>query len=412
MYGKCLLLSLSIVLGNSLIAQTTNVLFIGNSYTYFNSMPQMLKEVALSAGDTLYVETYTRGGARFLTHANNPEVYDIIRNGNWDFVVLQGQSQEPSWPDKQVSTEVFPYAKQLCDSIIANNRCAKPLFFMTWGRKNGDSRNCADWPYVCTYAGMDSILNLNYLKMGSLNNAEVAPVGAVWNQLRNTTPGLELYNSDESHPSLKGSVAAAFTFYSTIARKNTDNVTFTGTLSNNEIDSIKAAVNRVAFINSKDYYIGCIKADASILSSKDGCSVVVKANKGYDDYSWNFGDGTADYLDSITHHYQTPGTYKIKLTVGNCNEIALDSTSFTCGTGGFNGLSQSPLLVYPNPSNGFFTISSNFKVLSIYNTNGQSLPFTQNDLSVIKLGKNEKGLIFIELEGKNGVKLVTKLMLE
>ncbi len=51
-----------------LLAQSLDVLFIGNSYTYANNMPQMVSELALSFGDTLNFESSTPGGATFNTH--------------------------------------------------------------------------------------------------------------------------------------------------------------------------------------------------------------------------------------------------------------------------------------------------------------------------------------------------------
>ena len=58
-------------------------------------------------------------------------------DGNWDFVVLQEQSQYPSFPLWQVEQEVFPYANQLNELIHEYNECGNTVFFMTWGRKMG-----------------------------------------------------------------------------------------------------------------------------------------------------------------------------------------------------------------------------------------------------------------------------------
>lgn len=55
----------------------------------------------------------------------------MIRNGGWDFVVLQEQSQYPSFPQWQVETGVFPYAARLEDSVYAASPCAEPVFYMT-----------------------------------------------------------------------------------------------------------------------------------------------------------------------------------------------------------------------------------------------------------------------------------------
>ena len=180
----------------SINAQTKKVLFIGNSYTYYNNMPQLVADAALSVGDTLIKQSHTPGGGTLNNHANNANAMNKIKSDEWDYVVLQAQSQEPSFPLFQVESETFPYATQLCDSIRANSSCTRPMFYMTWGRENGDANNCAVWPPVCTYEGMDSLLNLRYRIMGDMNNSYVSPVGFVWNYIRNNYPQINLYAGD------------------------------------------------------------------------------------------------------------------------------------------------------------------------------------------------------------------------
>ncbi|MBL7712599.1 MAG: hypothetical protein JNL13_09055, partial [Chitinophagaceae bacterium] len=68
-----------------------NVLFIGNSYTATNDLPGMAKKVALSAGDTLIVDSYSPGGNTLQMHAANPAVASKIAVGTWNYVVLQEQ---------------------------------------------------------------------------------------------------------------------------------------------------------------------------------------------------------------------------------------------------------------------------------------------------------------------------------
>ncbi len=114
---------------------TKRVLFLGNSYTQVNNLPQMVADAAISAGDTLLFDSNTPGGYTLQGHSTNAISLAKIAAGNWDYVVLQEQSQLPSFPIDQVETEVFPYA-HLLDSIInAENPCGETVFYMTWGRK-------------------------------------------------------------------------------------------------------------------------------------------------------------------------------------------------------------------------------------------------------------------------------------
>lgn len=54
----------------------------------------MVNSMASSTGDVLIYDSNTPGGARFLNHVANPTTLNKINADNWDYVVLQAQSQE------------------------------------------------------------------------------------------------------------------------------------------------------------------------------------------------------------------------------------------------------------------------------------------------------------------------------
>lgn len=219
---KKILFCAFVAISSLCFSQTKSILFIGNSYTYCNDgVDQMLKNMAFDSGDTIYTEAFTIGGATFSQFCSNPETFARISSRDWDYVVLQEQSQLPSFPPSQVENECYPYAKQLCDSIRANSECTQILFFMTWGRKNGDSYNCANYPPLCTYEGMQQRLFESYTEMGNDNNAIAVPVGMAWKYVRDNYPEINLYQSDESHPSLEGTYLAALCFYRAIFGEGT-----------------------------------------------------------------------------------------------------------------------------------------------------------------------------------------------
>ena len=203
-----------------ILAQSLDVLFIGNSYTYANNMPQMVSELAFSFGDTLNFESSTPGGATFNTHSTNINTLNKISQKPWDYVVLQDQSQNPSLSPSYVSANVYPYGSQLIDLIEINNICTEPIFYMTWGRKYGDQSNCSSYPPVCTYLGMQQRLKESYLSMGMNNDASVSPVGISFKNSIDLDSTIDLYSPDYSHPSIYGSYLAACTFYSTIFKKS------------------------------------------------------------------------------------------------------------------------------------------------------------------------------------------------
>lgn len=242
------------------------VLFIGNSYTERNDLPLLTARVAASQGDTLLYNSNLIGGATLQEHASDAVSVSQIRTVGWDVLVLQEQSQRPALPLSEVRVNVFPFARQLDSLRRRANPQAETLFYMTWGRKNGDATNCSRWPPVCTYMGMDSLLQLRYLMMADSNRASVSPVGAVWRAIRQTYPGIELYNSDEQHPSLAGSYAAACCFYACLFRKNPALITFDAGLPAADAANIRAVVKRVVFDRLTDWRVSRPNAPALVLS--------------------------------------------------------------------------------------------------------------------------------------------------
>ncbi len=138
-------------------AQTKNVLFIGNSYTYTYDMPQIVVDLASSAGDNMTYSMSAPAGYTLYWHTGNSTTMDLIHNGGWDFVVLQEYSLYPSELLPYVEANVYPPAQSLDNSINTSSPGAETVFYMTWGRKDGDATRCPDNPDVCTYIGMDNL---------------------------------------------------------------------------------------------------------------------------------------------------------------------------------------------------------------------------------------------------------------
>ncbi len=222
------------------------VFFIGNSYTYFNNLPALVANIAQSMGDEMTCAGNTPGGCTLEMHSSNASMETICRGG-WDFVVMQEQSHLPAFPIEQVEEMVFPFAERLADSVYAFNPDAEPMFFMTWGRKNGDTEFGPLYPLMSTYEGMDSLLYERYMYMGAANNASVCPVGRVWHHLRDHHSEIELYQPDGSHPSLAGSYAAACAFYTMLFHRDPDSIAYDAGLSPGTAQLIRSAVHFVVF---------------------------------------------------------------------------------------------------------------------------------------------------------------------
>lgn len=244
-----------------------------------------------------------------------------IQQGHWDFVVLQEQSQMPSFPLSQVQTDCFPYAARLNDSIVKYSPCGETVFYQTWGRQNGDASNCPNWPPVCTYEGMDSLLRLRYQMMADDNQAIVSPVGACWRYIRNHYPDLVLYNADQSHPSLLGSYVAALSFYSTLFRTNSDAVSFTAGLSALEVSAAKEAVNQVVMGDFSEWNIGSFDFNPTASIDTVGQSLTGSIQcPECDSIFWYLNTGDVYTDDSLNHTFNIPGLYGVTLVAYQCGE--------------------------------------------------------------------------------------------
>ena len=187
------------LIGTSDFAQnkkdTLKVLFVGNSYTHVNNLPQITSILSDGVKTKLITKSSTVGGGKLKEHwlgERKLKTKEIIKNGNFDIVVLQGFS---------MSTIEFPdtltkYAGLFCDYIKKNG--AKPYLYLTWARKKVPQ-------YQET---IDSV----YYSIAKENNVKVVPVGKAWQLAQQLRPDIQLFQNEGSHPSKLGTLLTASVF--------------------------------------------------------------------------------------------------------------------------------------------------------------------------------------------------------
>ena len=97
-----LIITILTVLSYYMPAQTTKILLVGNSYTAANNLASVISQLSLSMGDTAVVYAVNPGGYTFELHTVYAPTLAMIDSMDWDYVVLQEQSQRPSFPQSQV----------------------------------------------------------------------------------------------------------------------------------------------------------------------------------------------------------------------------------------------------------------------------------------------------------------------
>lgn len=316
-----LILLLGLLSSGAIATAQKSALFIGNSYTYYNNLPAIVSAMARSTGDSLRYDSSAPGGYTFQGHSTYAPTLTKIAQGNWDFVVLQEQSQRPSFPQAQVESSVFPYARQLDSLVNLHNPCAETVFYTTWGRENGDADNCPFFAPLCTYEGMDSLLQLRYGQMADDNQAVEAPVAAVWRQLRGTT-SIDLYDTDGSHPSLAGSYAAGATFYTVFFRKDPTFIGYDAGLGA-VADTILATVKAIVFDDLARWRVGQYdtQADFSYSFANQFELNFVDNSAFADSLHWDFGDGSSATGSAASHIYpDSTATYTVQLIASHCGQ--------------------------------------------------------------------------------------------
>ena len=191
----------------SMQSDTTRILFVGNSYTYYNSLPELVKSLSNEKYPDRVVETQliSQGGATLQRNWEEGKARQVIKSDHWDYVILQEQSRlgmgvviDDEFYFGQTDL-FFEYARKF--DIEIKEAGAKTVFFMTWSREIQPEKQ-----EILTYA---------YATIAKELDAVLAPVGLVWDKLR-TNSQFNFYVEDGSHPSPMGSYLAATTIFSTL----------------------------------------------------------------------------------------------------------------------------------------------------------------------------------------------------
>lgn len=330
---------------------TTRVLFIGNSFTYTYDVPTLVKGLADAAGFPMTFVMHAPGGISVgdvdqgtEAHMYNPEVFSLIRAGNWDFVSLQDNQGRfvyghKHFPDTAVSKVIAGHFK-IRDSVRAYNSCAQMLWFAGWAFKDG-------YPGISpTAQGLIDNIYENYQYLKDTAGGIIAPIGKAWERAIDTLPATDLWGPDGAHESLAGAYVTASVIFTSIFRVNTEAVNFNGGL-----DSATArTLRRLAYHTVIDSM--ATTNLATFMPTLNATATLLTATPGYSGYTWyrngvSIGSGTAN-----TFAISTGGCYQVVGTTPEACEMrsmqqCIDSSSPT-GIATMNG--EPEIMLYPIPA--------------------------------------------------------------
>ena len=187
-----------------------HVLFIGNSFTYFNNMPHLVEAISESVdGPRISADMVAIGGARLEDLWKQGSALVAIRKRRWDFVVMNEQSALGGGKvngEKRIGdpANFFKYAEMFDTEI--RKAGGKTVIMMTWKDKNDPDRIQAE-------------LNNAFFEFEKKMAGAVilCPVSTAWTSTTRTAPEINLYFDDGHHPSHEGSYLVACTVYAVLA---------------------------------------------------------------------------------------------------------------------------------------------------------------------------------------------------
>lgn len=185
-----------------ILCAQTSVLFVGNSYTYYNEMPKTVKRLTEINGQDCNITSSVYGGVSLEDHWKEYaglRTKKLIEEGAFDFVILQDQSLTPI----QNPHKTLTYGKKLAE--LVEEKGGQVLIFQTWSRKSNPRSQIK--------------LNDTFSKLIDETRAKKAPVADAWLLAIKEYPELTLYDPDGSHPSELGSYLTALIIYCVLFEK-------------------------------------------------------------------------------------------------------------------------------------------------------------------------------------------------
>ena len=192
-----LLVSISAPVKDAISDESLNILFVGNSLTYSNNLPELVEQVASAHGVKITTEVLAYPNYALEDHWNDGVMQKRIASKKFQYVVVQ-QGPSSQADGRAMLLDYGQRIKTLCDKYHT-----QLVFFMVW-------------PARANASMFDGVIN-NYTEAASKTGSLLCPAGKIWKEHFEKTNDYSYYGPDNFHPSVAGSNVAAEAIFDVLA---------------------------------------------------------------------------------------------------------------------------------------------------------------------------------------------------
>lgn len=182
------------------------VLFVGNSFTYYYNLPQVVSSMAATQKVIIETRQSTVGGSNLEQHwksEKGTKTRYLLEHKKWDYVVFNNHSLSAINTPKSF----LEYGKKFVD--LVREKGAEPVFMMTWAYKSNPL--------------MQTEITRMYKKLSKITKSDYVPCGLLFAKSRKNRPSLNLFD-DDKHPSSNGTYLLGLAFYKYFTGKTTSKI--------------------------------------------------------------------------------------------------------------------------------------------------------------------------------------------
>ena len=196
----------------------SRILFVGNSYLYYNdSIHNHVEKMLIEfyGDEEITTKSATIGGSRLHNH-NIDHLLDpknLQLDQQIDLLIMQGGSGEVLTKKSRKKFEDTSYSY----SIKAQQKGIKTALYMTHAYTKEDKRYKTD---------LIDRIKQTYYPAAKRSTSEIIPVGEAYEIAYQKQPNIKLHHPDGTHPGMLGTYLGAATVFAVIAKQSPEGLSY------------------------------------------------------------------------------------------------------------------------------------------------------------------------------------------